>query len=269
MIKLFFRPRDNQRKERKNWRRRPLFWATPVALLLSMLIWIVDWPYLAQLATDLRDSLLNHSYFSVREIKVKGRERVGGSEIVALAGLSHGMNIWKIDVKAIEAKIKEHPWVKRVLVRRELPHRVVIEVEERVPKAIVALGRLYYVDADGMVFKEVGEGENVDLPLLTGLQPADLVPARSSRLRIQEALKLDDFLRKSSLSLSEIHFSPGRGVVLYPMGYPVAVTMGWGDWQEKLGRLERVMLEWSGKEGRLAALDLSFRDRVVAKIKKS
>lgn len=248
---------------------RLLLWSAVVAFLLSTPIVALGWPRFAQLATDLHDFLLYHPYFSVREIKVSGGQKVGGSEVVAMAGLSHGMNIWKIDPRAIEEKVSKHPWVKRVLVRREFPHRVVIEVEERMAKGIVVLGKLYYVDVEGLVFKEVGEGENVDFPFLTGLRRVDLLsPADSSRRRIQEALRLGDFLGRSSLSLSEIHFSRGGGVVLYPMAYPIALTMGWGDWQDKIERLERVLSEWGGKEDRLAGLDLSFRDHVVARTKR-
>ncbi|MGH9897104.1 MAG: cell division protein FtsQ/DivIB, partial [bacterium] len=137
---ITLRRRDNKRREGKSRPWRPILIAAPVALLFSALIWTIDWPHVAQLAGDLRDAFLDHSYFSVREIKVIGGSRVGGSEIVALAGLSHGMNVWKINARAIEAKVKGHPWVRQVIVRREFPHRVVIEVEERVPKGIVALG---------------------------------------------------------------------------------------------------------------------------------
>ena len=98
----------------------------------------------------------NSPYFSVREIQLRGGVRIDGVEFVAIAGLKHGMNIWKIDPAAIEKKFAKHPWVRSVFVRREFPRRVVIEVEERTAKAIVAMGKLYYVDADGLVFKEVG-----------------------------------------------------------------------------------------------------------------
>jgi len=57
----------------------------------------------------------------VREIQVRGGEKVGGGEIVAMAGLKHGMNLWKIEPGAIEKKIAKHPWVRRVLVRRNFP----------------------------------------------------------------------------------------------------------------------------------------------------
>jgi hypothetical protein len=97
--------------------------------------------------------MVDHEIFSVREIQVKAGEKVGGSEIVETAGLSQGVSIWRVDPQAIEKKIARHPWVKQVLVRREFPRRVVIEVEEREPKAIAALGKLYYVDRDGYIFK--------------------------------------------------------------------------------------------------------------------
>src|SRR5262249_56142992 len=106
--------------------------------------------------------VVENAYFCVRESEVGGGEKVGGAEIVAMAGLRHGMNMWSIDPAAIESKIARHPWVRRVLVRRELPRRVVIEVEERTPKAIVAMRKLYYVDADGVIFKQVGAGEVVN-----------------------------------------------------------------------------------------------------------
>lgn len=226
------------------------------------------WPRIAGLGRDVYSSLLNHAYFSVREIKVRGAEKVGGDEIVAMAGLSHGMRIWQIDPVSIEKKIEKHPWVKRVVVRREFPQRVVIEVEERVPKAIVVLGRLYYVDRDGVVFKDVGEGEKVDLPMLTGLKQEDLIAqAQSTRSKIQEALRLGELAAGASLALSEIHFLSEDAVVLYPVGFPVALHMGWGDWEGKLDRLERVLALWKGRENQLAALNLNFSDQVVAKLR--
>ena len=145
-----------------------------------------------------------------------------------------------------------------------------IEVEEREAKGIVVLGRLYYVDADGLVFKEVGEGEKTDFPMLTGLKQGDLASQNHAiRQKIREALKVADMMREGSLALSEIHFSAHGGLVLYPMVYPIPVHVGWGDWQGKLERLERVLPMWNGKEARLASLDVSFRDQVVAKLRKA
>ena len=268
-METFVPRKGNKAKKRERRPPRFLVRAAVVLFLFSTLALYLGWSHVIRLGGRLRDTLLDNPYFSVQEIKVKGDGKVGGSEIVAMAGMSHGMNIWKIDPALIERRVAKHPWVKRVLARRELPRRVVIEVEEREAKGIVVLGKLYYVDTDGFVFKEVEEGENANFPLLTGLQQADLASqAHATRQKIREALKVGDLMTGGPLALSEIHFSPQGGVILYPMAYPVALQMGWGDWQGKLQRLERVLEMWKGKETRLASLDLSFRDQVVARLRK-
>jgi cell division protein FtsQ len=122
---------------------------------------------------------------------------------------------------------------------------VVIDVEERVAKAIVAIGKLYYVDADGVIFKELAEGENVEFPLVTGLGPEELSAGDLKiRRRLQDAVRLGDLMVKSAHTLSEIHFETADRIVLYTVGYPVALHMGSGDWEAKVRRLERVLGLW-------------------------
>jgi cell division protein FtsQ len=207
--------------------------------------------------------------FSVREIQVRGGEKFGGNEIVALAGLKHGMNMWRIEPATIEKKVAKHPWVRRVLVRREFPRRVVIEIEERTPKAIVAMGKLYYVDSDGVVFKEVQAGESVQFPLLTGLRLEELGNRDPVvRRRIQDAVRLSDLMAKDSHTISEVHFEAADRVILYTTAYPLALHMGWGDWEGKVQRVDRVLKLWKGHEERLVTLDASFDDQVVARVRR-
>lgn len=268
-MRVFSRSQENQRKGGRRRRIRWFVWIYGITLLSSALLLWLGWPRLVLIASHLRAAWIDHPYFSLKEIKVRGTERIGESEIMAAAGLSGGTSIWEVNLKSIEKRVEKHPWVGRVTVRRELPHRLVIEVEERIVRGIAALGKLYYVDPEGVVFKEVKEGEKVDYLFLTGLDQGDLVSRASwNRQRIQEALMLGDLLGKS-LALSEIHFRPDGGVVLYPVSYPVALHMGWGDWQKKFKRLEQVWVDWRGRENRLSALDLSFRDQVVVRLKSS
>jgi hypothetical protein len=44
--------------------------------------------------------------------------------------------------------------------------------------------------------------------------------------------------------------------------------MGWGEWDAKLKRLDRVLALWKGNEERLASLDASFNNQVVARLRK-
>jgi hypothetical protein len=72
-----------------------------------------------------------------------------------------------------------------------------------------------------------------------------------------------------SHSLSEIHFAKPNRLVVYTTAYPIALHMGWGNWSEKLSRMERLLELWKGHEDRLASLDMSFRDQVVARLRKA
>ena len=110
----------------------------PLLVIAGALLYRLSGP-LAIAARSTRDFFADNRYFAVRQIEVHGGDKVGGDEIVAIAGLRQGMNIWNVDAVAIEKKIAKHPWVRRVLVRRDFPRRVVIDVEERRPKAIVGV----------------------------------------------------------------------------------------------------------------------------------
>ncbi len=261
--------RDNRKRDERRWHRTFARAGYVVGLvLLALAVYRISDP-IRIAASSLRDFVLESPYFSVREIQVRGIDKVSGDQVVAMAGLRRGMSIWSIDLEAIEKKISRHPWVRRVAVRREFPRRVIIDVEERTPKAIVALRKLYYVDADGMVFKEVGPGENVKFPLLTGLRAEQFAaPDPTTRKRIQDALRLSEMMVQRSHSLSEIHFAKPDRLVVYTTAYPIALHMGWGNWEEKLLRMERLLELWKGNEERLASLDMSFRDQVVARLRK-
>jgi cell division protein FtsQ len=262
--------RDNRKRSGRGWRSYLcLAGGVGIACLLIAVVYRWGGP-IRTAAGATRAFVFDNSYFSVREIQVRGGENVGGSEIVAMAGLRHGMNMWRVEPAAIEQKIARHPWVRRVVVRREFPRRVVIEVEERAPKAIVTMGKLYYVDSDGIIFKEVGPRDNVNFPLLTGLRSEQLASSSPAvRQKIQDAMRLGELMTQDSHTLSEIHFDASEGVVLYTTSYPVALRMGWGDWDDKVKRLDRVLGLWKGHEERLSLLDVSFRDQVVARLRRA
>ena len=261
--------RDNRKRNRRSWRQWIMVGSTFATLIVVSLA-LYGWRRQLMVAgAAARQFVLESPYFSVREIQVRGGEKFGGNEIVTMAGLKHGMNIWRIEPATIEKKIAKHPWVRRVLVRREFPRRVVIEIEERIPRAIVAMGKLYYVDSDGVVFKEVGAGESVQFPLLTGLPPDELGSRDPAvRRKIQDAVRLGDLMAKDSRTISEIHFEAADRVTLYTTAYPLALQMGWGDWEDKVRRVDRVLKLWKGHEERLVTLDASFGDQVVARVRR-
>ena len=237
-------------------------------LIPAVAIFYGGWNPIVWATTSLQNALGRHPYFSVQEIRVTGSHKVSGSQIVSLAGLRLGMNIWDVNPKLIEGKLNRHPWVRREMVRREFPRRVLIRVEEWVAKAIIVLDKFYYVDSQGYVFKEVESGDEVNLPFITGLGHRGFVLTDSfARQKIVEAIRLNDLFAVSSVPISEIHFLLEDGVVAYPVSKPVGFHMGWGEWPAKVRRLKRVWSQWKDREHRLASMDLRFRGQVVVKVK--
>jgi len=223
-----------------------------------------------RVAAGVSTYIVEQPYFAVQEIKVFGADTADRAELISSAGLKRGLSIWRIDPHDLERKMRRHPWVKRVVVRREFPRRVIVDVEEWQAAGVVALDGLYYVDAKGVVFKGVGETEPVDFPLITGLRGADLPPHDpSTRSKLSQVLAFGREVEQSGLRLSEIRFVPGGGILLYPASERIPFTMGWGDWAEKLLRLKRFLREWEGQEAHFAAVDMSFVGQAVVRLRQS
>src|SRR5216117_3370552 len=104
------------------WRALPVTLAGALTIGLAL----AAWPHL-------RDAAARHPYFAVREVVVRDHHRLPADEVRAAAGIEPGMSIWDVDAGAAEARLAAHRWIRSARVRRELPHRVVIEVRvERV-----------------------------------------------------------------------------------------------------------------------------------------
>jgi cell division protein FtsQ len=190
----------------------------------------------------------------VRAIHFEGLSRATADELLALSPAKPGDPILLVDVRAAEAALARHPWVKRVDVRRTLDRALRVSVEERRPAALVDLGGLYLVDEGGDVFKRAAAGDGLDLPLVTGLSRADWVQRRGAAeplLAGALALAKAWHRRGTPARLSEIHVEPGDGVTLYVGDDGTEVRLGTSDYEAKLARLEK-MLSVLGAEGKKA-----------------
>jgi cell division protein FtsQ len=89
-------------------------------------------------------------------------------------GLEDKINILSLNLRDVKKKLEAIPWIKAVQLRRELPNKLSILVEEREPLSLVLFSRgLYFLDAEGVPFKKADRQETASLPVVTGLQPTD------------------------------------------------------------------------------------------------
>ena len=264
LVSRFFGAHNRRRRPRAGGRdaRLGIIVRYGLAAALAIAAGVGIWPVV-------RDAVRSHPYFAVREVVVRSRGRLAPDALRAAAGIESGMSIWDVDGPAAVARLRRRPWVRSARVTRELPHRVVIQVREYRPAAILALtGRLYYVAANGRVFADVGSKDPHDLPYVTGLAEADLRGREAFGPRaIRRALAL---LRVAGHApglgtVSEVHVDRLRGLVLLPVRPTVPIEVGWAGFGSRLALLPPVLAAWNGREAALTGVSLLFDGEVIVR----
>ena len=212
------------------------------------------------------------SYFNLSKVDVFGNHRLSKEEVVEVSNVKIGKNLLNIDLEAITLKLRRHPWIREGSVYRRFPGQLVIEIDERIPRGVLASDKLYYVDENGKIFTRVLPGDPVDLPLFTGLQPEEL---RSKPEEAQESLlsglKLTELLDRSDSELNiknvrEINLSQEDGLTL-KMNSGRIIIFGHSNFETKITRYERLkkFLTDSGQWHNARIINLDFEDRAIVR----
>jgi cell division septal protein FtsQ len=205
--------------------------------------------------------------FAVAEIEVRGQARVAAEALRAAAGIVPGEGLLRLDARAVAERLEAVPGIRRAHVIRRLPGRVTLLVEERRPFALAHAGGLRWVDEEGADLGPEARAVAVGAPVITGLEPGDLLPGDGRPPeRISGGIALVRLLHRSGGGLlrqiSEIDVSRVEGPVLYTVG-GIEVRLGREEWESRLGRLGGVLAQLEASGEGVAAIDLRFRDQVV------
>lgn len=144
---------------------------------------------------------LHSPFFAVRDVEVVGASLLSPAEAMQLSGILPGENLLRLDADAIRRRLEEDPRIGAAKVRRVAPDRVVLEVDERIPVALLSY-------ADGFLFVD-GSGRLIaadrrsrpGLPVVTGVAldrvglhlppPEDLVIGADVAARLPLGLRSD------------------------------------------------------------------------------
>jgi cell division septal protein FtsQ len=231
-------------------------------LLLSFFLLIVHWVYI---------HLLGDPYFRVREVEVEGGRKVPQDTLLSLTALEGMPNLFSVNLKEVVRRLESHPWIEQVRVRKVFPNKILIQIEERKPMAIIQLEELYYIDIKGEIFSPVMNKDEYNYPYLTGLTrqglEKDPLEAKGLIMKALELLRMIDQEKVPPLEeISEIHMEKTFGIRCFNKTEGVEVKLGLENFGEKLRRL---FLVWSDLRKRgfsAASIDCSdFKKIVVQK----
>ena len=69
--------------------------------------------------------------FNIKEIDVSNNEQIKTETIVSLSQLNLGQNIFKFNKNKVNKNIKTNAYIESVEIKRKLPNKVQIQIEER------------------------------------------------------------------------------------------------------------------------------------------
>jgi len=216
--------------------------------------------------------------FRLTTVSVQGNRMTKKAEILDLASIEQGISLLGFDIELAEERILRHPWVERVEILRSWPSSLEVRVHEYRPLAMVNVeneqGRnLYYIDQHGKIFAQVESSQDLDFPVITGL---DLVGAAIADKGL--AAEAFSFLLLAARgnpivplqTISEVHVSPEKGLVVYLVDRPFPIYMGYDNittrYYQLVKLLERLYRKRKVKEIKEIRMDY-YEDRIlVAKL---
>lgn len=265
----------NKRKKLKSNRRKqekqPRDWKQLFHRLLRIGIASGSGFLLASGALLTVQMLLESGYFGVKLVRVEQQVRVSEGDILDASDIKLGDSLFDLELHMIGRKIEEHPWIARAEVERSFPDQVVIRVVERQARAIIDLDYLYYVDREGVAFKMLESGDELDYPVITGIDRQYLLDhPDQTQNSLDLALSLMDQLEQRKLfnldDVSEIHFDQQEGLIIYTRIGGVPVRMGKENFYAKLDRFEAIYKDLEPRLLALKYIDLNVTDRVIVKV---
>lgn len=209
--------------------------------------------------------------FQIREVRVVGNDIAHPAVLVAEAGLmGEPVHYWSPLGPYVERVLRD-PMVAEARFRRRFPNRLVLEVVERTPVALLALDRLAPVDASGRVLPVSAFQPGWNVPVIETEWPPAAVAAQG-RIRQPEVRRLVEWLvavtrqypalaheisaleldRRGTVTLRLVH---AEGVIVLDQRTPI----------EKLALVDDVLRDLREKGLQTMQLDLRFEDQIVAR----
>ena len=213
--------------------------------------------------------------FAVTEIAVTGASHRSEEELVAIAGIVKGKNVFSTDLDAARAHLLADPWIKEARLERRLPGTVSLVVEERRAAGIVAAGDTYLVSSEGEIWKRLEPGDPTDLPIITGLSLVMVTQDRKgAEAVVRRALELGLEYDRSPLAkrspLQEIHVAPTGRTSLVIGKSALTLELGAPPFRRKLEHAARVLADLDRRGAKADALlldDEARLDRVVVRMR--
>ena len=214
-------------------------------------------------------ALLDAPWLRVNEIEIKGNKHLERNEILNTLGVAKDTCVLDLKVSEAASRLERLPWLKKAVVRLDPPGKIIVEVTEREPLAVVLADDYFLMDREGRLFTGTTIESNPGMLLITGfagtgLKEGDLLPyeAREAIMGLLTALERSRVWLPANL-VTECRWSTDTGFDIYLANREVVVRFGFEAMDQKLERLHKIfaMLGERGMLDLVTGIDLDYMDR--------
>jgi len=206
----------------------------------------------------------------IKSVTVEGVHQIKKQELVDRLALKPGTPLHHILTTVMKERVESHPWVKEAVITRVPFHELRISVVERKPAAIVqANSENFLSDEDGHVLARLGQGDNVVLPMVTGLDSRELLRGDADvRRAVKSGVELARLVGQSIDGRLQVNAANPANLVASVRGVQFqfgedAVSDQWERFQRIKPSLKAVTFDGHGRGGN--EIDLRYENRVIVR----
>ena len=215
--------------------------------------------------------------FNIKEIDVSNNEQIKTETIVSLSQLNLGQNIFKFNKNKVNKNIKTNAYIESAEIKRKLPNKVQIQIEERKKEYNVEFLNGYaYINNQGYIL-QISE-EKQALPTIQGISTPDEQIVEGNRLNSEDLEKLEVVIQIMNIcknyeldsKITNIDISTKDEYTLYLEEEKKTIYLGdKSNLSNKMLYVQVIIEENRGKEGEIFVngdLNNNFKPRFKEKV---
>lgn len=215
--------------------------------------------------------------FNIKEINVSNNNQINTETIISLSQLNLGQNIFKFNKNKVNKNIKTNAYIESVEIKRKLPNKVQIQIEERKQEYNVEFLNGYaYINNQGYIL-QISE-EKQSLPTIQGISTPDEQIVEGNRLNSEDLEKLEVIIQIMNIcknyeldsKITNIDISTKDEYTLYLEEEKKTIYLGdKSNLSNKMLYVQVIIEENRGKEGAIFVngdLNNNFKPRFKEKV---
>ena len=138
--------------------------------------------------------------FNIKNITVEGNIQITSEQIISLSKIEKNENMFRFSDKEVKERIKENPYIKSVIIKRNIPDEINLVVEERTIDYMLEHGSSYaYIDNQGYIL-EISVNGKENIPKISGYQTSQDIIIPGNRLCTDDLKKLNTVMKIMSVA---------------------------------------------------------------------